>query len=179
MEALHPFEQQPWLDSTELKAAARWQQGLLDVRFALHTSADTVVRPKACGQPERRDELWTSSCFETFFAEPGQERYWEINLASNGHWNVYRLDRYRQGLQAEPQVLGLTYSVHQSATDLQLHFSLNMQTLIPECSSLELSLTAVLEHPQHGCSYWALDHAGPEADFHRRDSFRPVLRSQG
>ena len=178
MKALQPFEQQPWLTGTELKATAQWLPGLLEVRFALNTPAETVARPQPCGQTERRDGLWQSTCFEAFFAEPGQERYWEINLAPNGHWNVYRLDHYRQGLRPEPLVSGLTYALHQSATDLQLRFSLNLQPLIAESSGLECSLTAVLDHPQNGCSYWALNHAGDEADFHRRDSFRPLLRSQ-
>lgn len=99
MEALHPFEPQPWLAGSELKAAAQWRQGRLEASFALHTPAESLVRPQACAQVQRRDELWQSTCFEAFFAEPGQERYWEINLAPNGHWNVYRLDRYRQGLR--------------------------------------------------------------------------------
>lgn len=177
MEALHPFGQQPWLAGTELKAGARWQQGLLHVHFALNTPADTLVRPLACGQIQRRDGLWQSTCFEAFFADPAHEHYWEINLAPNGHWNVYRLDRYRQGLQPEPQVSALTYSLHQSASDLQLRFSLNLEPLIASIERLDLSLTAVLEHPEHGCSYWALHHAGKEADFHRRDSFRSLVRT--
>jgi len=60
---------------------------------------------------------------KAFFAEPGEERYWEINLAPNGHWNVYRLDRYRQGLRPEPLVSGLTYALrserHGAAAQLQ------------------------------------------------------------
>ena len=179
MEALHPFEPQPWLAGTELKAAAQMLQGRLELIFSLHTPAQTVVRPQPCAQIERRDELWQSTCFEAFFAEPGQERYWEINLAPNGHWNVYRLDRYRQGLRPEPLVNGLTYALRQSATALQLCFSLNLQPLIAESSGLECSLTAVLDHPQHGCSFWALNHSGDQADFHRRDSFRPLLAAQG
>jgi len=179
MEALHPFEPQPWLAGSELKAAAQWRQGRLEVSFALHAPAEALVRPQACAQIQRRDELWQSTCFEAFFAEPGQERYWEINLAPNGHWNVYRLDRYRQGLRPEPLVSGLTYALRQSATELQLSFSLNLQPLLAESAALEYSLTAVLEHQQHGCSFWALNHSGDQADFHRRDSFRPLLPAQG
>jgi len=179
MEALHPFEPQPWLTGSELKATAQWIQGQLEVSFALCTPAETLVLPQACAQLQRRDELWQSTCFEAFFAEPGQERYWEINLAPNGHWNVYRLDRYRQGLRPEPLVSELTYALRQSATELQLSFSLNLHPLLAESAGLECSLTAVLDHPQHGCSFWALHHSGDQADFHRRDSFRPLLPAQG
>ena len=39
---------------------------------------------------------------------------------------------------------------------------------------VQMSATAVLEHRQLGCSYWAWRHCGSEADFHRRDSFLPL-----
>ena len=40
--------------------------------------------PQVAGQ--RRDELWTTTCFEAFLALPDQPGYWEINLAPNGDW---------------------------------------------------------------------------------------------
>ena len=40
--------------------------------------------------------------------------------------------------------------------------------------TLEISATAVLEHRHLGCSYWAWQHCGPQADFHRRESFLPL-----
>jgi hypothetical protein len=39
---------------------------------------------------------------------------------------------------------------------------------------LDVGVCAVIDHPHHPLSYWALTHPGPEADFHRRDGF--VLR---
>jgi hypothetical protein len=33
----------------------------------------------------------------------------------------------------------------------------------------------VIEHRKLGCSFWAWQHKGPEADFHRRDSFLPLI----
>ena len=48
-------------------------------------------------QGRRRDDLWTTTCFEAFLAAPGGQRYWEVNLAPNGDWAVYRFDRYRSG----------------------------------------------------------------------------------
>ena len=51
--------------------------------------------PQAAGQ--RRDELWTTTCFEAFLAIPDQPGYWEINLAPNGDWALYRFEGYRSG----------------------------------------------------------------------------------
>lgn len=38
------------------------------------------------------------TCFEFFLAAEGQAPYWEVNLAPNGAWNLYRLAACRQGL---------------------------------------------------------------------------------
>jgi hypothetical protein len=43
-----------------------------------------------------------------------------------------------------------------------------------EVSPLNVGICAVIDHPNHPLSYWALTHPGPDADFHRRDGF--VLR---
>ena len=48
-------------------------------------------------QGQRKDELWTTTCFEAFISAPGEQRYWEVNLAANGDWAVYRFDGYRSG----------------------------------------------------------------------------------
>jgi len=34
-----------------------------------------------------------------------------------------------------------------------------------------VAITAVLQSRDGTCSYWALLHPGPEADFHRREGF--------
>ena len=183
MEALHPFGQQPWLAGTELKAGARWQQGLLHVHFALNTPAETLVRPLACGQIQRRDGLWQSTCFEAFFADPAHEHYWEINLAPNGDWNLYALSDYRTGLMPEARVSRLPFSQSRNLKTpddpstlerLDLELILDLRGWIGAEVPLELSATAVLEHRNLGCSYWAWQHTGSEADFHRRDSFLPI-----
>ena len=37
--------------------------------------------------------------------------------------------------------------------------------------TLQLGVTAVIEHQGGALTYWALTHSGPEADFHRREDF--------
>ncbi len=143
----------------------------LRVDYALHDPAATLRIPPAAPTPRRRDELWQATCLELFLALPGQEAYREFNLSPSGDWAVYHLDGYRRGLRPDPAWTALPFSRHNEAGVLRLSLE---TTLPPEWASapqLEAAITAVLQHQDGRCGYWALLHPGPEADFHRREGF--------
>ena len=119
--------------------------------------------------PTRQMGLWETTCFECFFGVPGQNWYWEVNLSTAGYWNVFKLDGYRSGLREELAIEALSVSVNRSAFALETQFDLSLLGL--EDSELELSVTAVIADILGEISYWAVCHAGVEADFHLRDSF--------
>jgi hypothetical protein len=85
---------------------------------------------------------------------------------------VYRFDDYRAGQRIETayQQVSLDLSCTQALLVLNLHCPLPPALLQPLQSgaALELGLTAVLEQPGGELSYWALNHPGPEPDFHDR-----------
>lgn len=170
-QALRPFNADAALETIGLEARASWQGQQLELELRLRDPADLVDWPAASAGIERRDNLWQATCFEAFFSEPGAEHYWELNLAPNGHWNAYRLQGYRAGLEQEGAIAELPYSLRRRAGVLNLQLSLNLLPLLPERCDLDLSITSVLALRAGGCSYWALRHSGSEADFHRRDSF--------
>ena len=120
---------------------------------------------------KRRDRLWETTCCEAFLAIPGGETYWEINLAPNGDWAVYRFDRYRDGQRNQeldsPPVVRLQRRHHQ----LRLDARLPLRPWWPSGLCPDLSLTAVLEEQTLGLSYWALRHNRGKADFHLRSTF--------
>jgi len=174
MQPLHPFEPRPELALIELKGEAIWRGGLLHGRFELRSPESSVRWPRIALPPARRDGLWQSTCLEAFIAAKGQAHYWEVNLATNGNWNVYALSGYRDNLQPVAEITSLPYTLRRSEGALQMHFQLDLSRWIPADQSLEVSLTAVLEHPQRGLSYWAWQHSGDQPDFHRRDSFQPL-----
>ena len=171
LQPLIPFEQDPALQGIELQAEALHQANVLRVRFRLEDPGASVTMPPASATPQRRDALWQSTCFEVFFGVAGDPGYWELNLSPNGHWNAYRLEDYRQGLQAEPSITTLPYSLKRSSTRLELNLELPLGALVESDAGLEVSVTAVLEQAQDGCSYWAWTHAGAVPDFHQRASF--------
>ena len=78
----------PWQLRASIK---RLDQGILALDYELVAPADQLIWPAAAASPERRDELWQSTCLELFIAKPNEPRYWEINLSPSGDWNVYRL----------------------------------------------------------------------------------------
>lgn len=171
---LQPFQPEPWLEALQLEGTADWQAGVLHLTFALADPGGSVLIPEPSTDPQRRDGLWQSTCMEAFFAVAGAPHYWELNLAPSGHWNLYRLEAYRQGLQPEPAISALPHRLQRSASGLTLELDVPLQSVLNPCAELELSLTAVLEHHGQGCSYWAWDHVADAPDFHQRGSFQPI-----
>ena len=158
----------PWQLRASIK---RLDHSLLALDYELLAPADQLIWPAAAASPERRDELWQSTCLELFIAKPNEPSYWEINLAPNGDWNVYRLDGYRQGLQAEPAIQRISLSSDSAADRHQLQATIELPAALSRAASLEANLCAVLEHANSSNSYWALCHPGSEADFHARAGF--------
>lgn len=70
------------------------------------------------------------------------------------------------------------YCLRRSSSQLEIACELDLSPLMAANQELELSLTAVLEQHQLGCSYWAWHHCGAAADFHIRDSFQRLRPDQ-
>ncbi|MEY3767489.1 MAG: hypothetical protein RLZZ11_559 [Cyanobacteriota bacterium] len=127
LQPLIPFEHQTWLEAIRLQAEAMRDGNQLHVCFRLEDPDASVRMPSATAAPERRDQLWQSTCFEVFFAVAGSPCYWELNLSPNGHWNAYRLEGYRQGLQPEPSISTLGYSLKRCSSSLELTLQLPLE----------------------------------------------------
>lgn len=143
----------------------------LRVEYTLHDPAASLAIPAPTPTPRRRDELWQATCLELFLAVPGQESYREFNLSPSGDWAIYQLDGYRRALRSDPAWATLPFSRHDEPGVLRLTLATTLPPELAATAQLEAALTAVLQHHDGRCSYWALRHPGPEADFHRRDGF--------
>ncbi len=158
-----------------LNGRIRCRGGALELCLHLGGDLASVVLPESSSRPERRDDLWRSTCFELFLAAEGQPVYREVNLSPAGHWNVYRFCSYRRGMETEPslRVLPFAFRSVPGALELELAWPLPVD-LRSSPSALEAGVCAVIEQHQGQLSYWAVTHPGTEADFHRRDAL--VLR---
>lgn len=164
----HP--QSPGGEDVRLETQALRSGGLLILRYALKSPPGAVVVPPK-GQPERADELWRRTCFEAFIMREGAG-YYELNLAPSGRWAAYRFDGYREGMADADPVLPPPISIRGDAGSYALRAEIDLSGLgdLPT-GSWRVALTAVLEHPDGGRSYWALRHAPGKPDFHHPDSF--------
>lgn len=176
----HPFVLRPFgcgaaQSGLRLEGRLRLQGEHLCVTYALSGDVASVALPPANREPlARADGLWRHTCFELFLAAEGEAPYWEVNLAPNGDWNLYRLADYRQGLTPVPDRDALPFTVISQSNQLELSVDLLLPLELSRACRLRplrLGVTAVIERQGGDVSYWALAHGGPEADFHRREDF--------
>lgn len=156
------------------------RRDLLSIRYRLSGPLERLRIPTTAANPQRRDQLWKGLCFELFLAPGDDRRYWEFNLSPSGHWNLYRFDDYRAGMQPEPAWSELPFDLrlHPSLLELELELMLNRAGLDHDLpgSALNIGISAVVADSAGHISHWALAHPGPRPDFHRRDSFSLHLR---
>ena len=157
-----------WLLKARLK---RVSHRCLALDYELVAPAAEVIWPTASISPQRRDELWLSTCLELFIAPPAGQPYWEINLSPTGDWNLYQLDDYRQGLKPDPDIEPINIRSNSAADHHQLQAMLQVPPALLKAPKLQANLCAVLQHVNNTNSYWAVCHPGHEADFHARAGF--------
>jgi hypothetical protein len=143
----------------------------LAICYKLTGQLGKLVMPAPAANPSRRHGLWEETCFEFFLGVKGSPRYWEFNLSPAGTWNVYRFAGYRQDRVEEPAFASLPLAVQRPPDSLRVELELEIDGIVGPDQPLEIGIAAVIELAGQGLTYWALTHPGPQADFHRRDSF--------
>ncbi len=168
---LKPFGEDLVTASLKITGDLARRGSSLSWHYELRGNLKAVALPLPAARPARRHGLWEDTCFEFFLAEEKAEGYWEVNLSPAGHWNVYRFDAYRQGMQEEPAIAALPFTVQREADVFRLEVTMDLGGLIPADKALEAGLAAVIKGQDGSMSYWALTHPGPHPDFHRREAF--------
>ena len=169
--ALRPFS--PLIPSLNVKITGRIARraDMLAIRYDLHGPLAELVIPGPAELPSRKHRLWEETCFELFLGIREAPRYWEFNLSPAGPWNVYRFTGYRQGMTEETAVTSLPLSIRRRPDSLSVALELEIVRIVGADPPLAVALAAVIKSRDHGLTYWASAHPGPQPDFHRRDSF--------
>ena len=149
----------------------------LQLSYKLTGDVAAIALPGLTAMAQRKNELWQHSCFEFFLGIQGEPGYWEFNLSPSGDWNVYRLSGYRENLTPETAYGALPFNVIVAESFCELALELELSALASAEQAVKIGVTTVIEEVSENetssgrISYWAIAHTGPEADFHRRDSF--------
>jgi hypothetical protein len=148
------------------------QQNLLTIHYALAGRVDDILFPARSVHPTRRADLWMATCHEFFLAIPDQPQYWEFNLSPSGHWNVYRMDRYRRvGFREETLIQRLPFECREEADCFSMHATVDLSPIIQKDDVIRAGITSVVQTKTGYETYWALAHPASQADFHVRESF--------
>lgn len=161
----------------EISGEIAREGNLLRLYYKLSGDITQLTIPELTALPLRKNELWQHCCFEFFMGVLGEPNYWEFNLAPSGDWNIYRLSGYRENLTPELAYGALPFTVVTAESFCVLELELDLSPIVAADQTVEVGITTVIEEASATeaapgrISYWAIAHTGPEADFHRRDSF--------
>ncbi|MBD0386303.1 MAG: DOMON-like domain-containing protein [Nostoc sp. C3-bin3] len=176
--SLQPFLSTKSLPNLKIAGNIARNGNKFTIRYMLEGDLKEIALAKPTGGiaplsniPSRKHELWRDTCFEFFVGIKDSTRYWEFNLSLAGHWNVYRFDGYRQGMQKETAFENLPFNVQNQADGLILVLDVDLDKIILAEQAIEVGITTVIKHRNGEVTYWALTHQGAEANFHLRDSF--------
>jgi hypothetical protein len=144
------------------------REAVMWLRYVVEGEVGAVRWPGAAG-PVRKNDLWTTTCFEAFVGTP--DGYVEFNLSPSGAWASYAFDGYRQGMRGADQtvvIAGLDGADGMVALE---------GTIQLPAGAGRLGLSAVIEASDGSKSFWALAHPVDTPDFHHPDSFSVTLSS--
>lgn len=175
----------PHTKNYQITAGAEWGRSGLTLHYLVKavnkTALHQIELSESKAKPERKDELWKTTCFESFIGIPGTEAYLEFNGSPSGDWNLYLFRKYREGMTPISVPVGATpKQITRSTSELELEVKwlIPVAALKPGFFSMGVSqieietvgLSIVLCTPA-ATTYWALDHHGVKPDFHLRNSF--------
>ncbi|MES2290864.1 MAG: DOMON-like domain-containing protein [Pseudomonadota bacterium] len=138
------------------------------ITYELAGEIDEVVFPDIIPS-ERRDGLWTTTCFELFVRYPGDDGYQEWNFAPSTAWAAYLFDGYRTGMHNADVSAPV---ISRDMRDERYRLTVEASVDVAPC---RIGLSAVIRHADGGTSYWALAHPPGKPDFHHADCFAAEL----
>ncbi|MBH8553425.1 DOMON-like domain-containing protein [Nostocaceae cyanobacterium CENA357] len=169
--SLQPFPSTKTLPNLKIAGTIARNHNQLAISYQLLGDLKEVAIAPPSNTPMRKHELWKDTCFEFFLGIKDSQRYWEFNLSPAGHWNVYRFDGYRQGMQEEITLTILPFNAYQQSDSLAITLDMDLDKIISADQAIVVAITTVIKHADGEVTYWALTHQGLEADFHLQESF--------
>jgi hypothetical protein len=120
----------------------------------------------------RADELWRTTCFETFIMCGSGPGYLEFNLSPSFQWAAYAFGGYRSDRSDLMVPFAPEIEITPNASDFWLAADIGMSDVGAKAA---IGLSAVIEATDGTKSYWALAHPPGPPDFHNRECFIATL----
>lgn len=168
---LRPFEINSETKEIQLQANLQRDMHLLICEFTLIDPKNLVVLKSDIFGNKRQKGLWKSTCFEIFWKEKDEKKYWEFNLSSDLSWNIFSFDEYRQPQEREDLNFKAINFSKKSSSPVKFYIEIDLSLSGISVEEIQVGVTAVLEHKTQRKSYWALTHKGEKPDFHIQESF--------
>jgi hypothetical protein len=131
-----------------------------EAEFRLDGQVPAIILPPP-STPDRRDNLWQTTCFEIFWQPLGGTYYREFNLSPSGQWAAYDFDSFREGMRDSP-VEAIAIACSHDGKGLVLKASIAADLPAPA----QVALNAIVEHPGGGMQFWALAFPPGRPEFH-------------
>lgn len=143
---------------------------LLILEFKIQGPLEMISWPTSDGFVARTNELWKTTCLETFLSSgtTNEDPYIEINCSPNGNWNAYSFLRYREGMNPSSEIT--VHLTQKKAGAQEALFLVEIQSTTP-WNIQSCGLTMVMDFNNGDKCYWALHHPTPTADFHNKDGW--------
>ncbi len=169
---LTPF--QP-VAQAELNCQVSLDSHSLFLKYALNRHLDEVFLPTPKRAPERKWDLWESTCFEFFIKKSGAKNYLEFNFSPEHDWNLFFLSDVRVNEGEENSFTGdrLEFKSQRAGSLYTLEVAVRLaglkvfSGLSPMEEPLEVGISTVIKKTSGELEYWALTHPEEEPDFHQ------------
>ncbi len=168
---LKPFPASGTLADLKIIANITRHSNTITVQYDLTGPLAELMISELSDRPVRRNNLWEETCLEIFLAPDNSEHYWEFNLSPAGHWNIYQFKSYRKGMREEQAFTSLPFIVSRQEDNFLFSLDIGLDKIVPSDQTIDVGISAVIKSIDGELTYWALEHSGTEADFHRRDTF--------
>jgi len=171
---LKPFTIHPGLENLQIQGEVERTVNRLGVHFAVSANLEefgAIALAEPDEPTQRLNNLWQTICFEFFLTTIDTSRYWEFNLSPAGHWNVYRFQDYRQGMQLETAFTDFPFTFSLKNNSLELDLDLDLQKLDLAQKTINIGVSTVIADKNKQISHWAIAHPRQTPDFHDRASF--------
>lgn len=129
---------------------------------------------------QRKQELWTNTCFEWFVRSESIQKYWEFNASPKGEWNFYELESYRKNLTESklienPKIFQSSPYMGFGTGKFICLMEHSLKELYLQNPSLmensQFAVTSVIRWKSGEISYYSMNHRMDKPDFHSKDGF--------